>query len=439
MKNLEKLQTFVNEMKNTSSLLKKKEILKKYKNDVFITSVLNYTYNPYKQFHVTSKTLKKNIGLGTVELVADKLTVANIFDLLDALSGRVVTGHDAIRLVNSFVVTYANYAGLIYSVIDKNLEIRASESVINKVIPGLVPSFNVALASNYEPKLVDFENETWYASRKLDGVRCVIIVDENGKANAYSRQGKQFETLDVVTTEIEIVAGKLGMINLVFDGELCLVDECDNEDFQGVMKQIRKKDHIIKNPRYKVFDVLPKHEFESKKGKDTLSQRLDSLKDLLDKCDTPVLSALPQYVVKDDNHFAELNAEAEKKGYEGLMLRKDVGYQGKRTKNLLKVKSFFDEEFKVLGLDFKEHRIIREGKEVVRPMLAQVFIEHKGYKVSVGSGFSQEQRIYYYENPDELVGKTITVQYFEETQNQQGGLSLRFPTVKHVYENGRNV
>jgi hypothetical protein len=30
------------------------------------------------------------------------------------------------------------------------------------------------------------------------------------------------------------------------------------------------------------------------------------------------------------------------------------------------------------------------------------------------------------------------VQYFEESKNQQGGLSLRFPTVKHVFENGRN-
>ena len=42
-------------------------------------------------------------------------------------------------------------------------------------------------------------------------------------------------------------------------------------------------------------------------------------------------------------------------------------------------------------------------------------------------------------NPNLIIGKTITVQYFEESKNQQGELSLRFPTVKHVYENGRNV
>ena len=38
-----------------------------------------------------------------------------------------------------------------------------------------------------------------------------------------------------------------------------------------------------------------------------------------------------------------------------------------------------------------------------------------------------------------IVGKTITVQYFEETTNDKGGISLRFPTVKHIYDDGRNM
>ena len=121
------------------------------------------------------------------------------------------------------------------------------------------------------------------------------------------------------------------------------------------------------------------------------------------------------------------------------MLRKNVGYEGKRTQNLLKVKKFYDAEYKVISVDFEDHRVIRDGKEVVIPMLAQAYISHKGHEVAVGSGWNQEQRIKYEANPELLIGKTITVQYFEETKNQQGGLSLRFPTVKHVFENGRNV
>ena len=71
-------------------------------------------------------------------------------------------------------------------------------------------------------------------------------------------------------------------------------------------------------------------------------------------------------------------------------------------------------------------------------MLKNIIIEHKGCKVQVGSGFSQEQRRYYYHNPNEIIGKTVTVQYFEETENQDGGYSLRFPVIKGIYETGRD-
>ena len=133
--------------------------------------------------------------------------------------------------------------------------------------------------------------------------------------------------------------------------------------------------------------------------------------------------------------------DADVNGYEGVMLRKNVGYEGKRSKNLLKCKKFFDAEYEVLDVDFDTHRIIRDGKEVKERMLSQVWIEHKGYRVAVGSGWNQAQRLWYASNymNESIVGKTITVQYFEETKNQEGGISLRFPTVKHVYENGRTV
>ena len=81
--------------------------------------------------------------------------------------------------------------------------------------------------------------------------------------------------------------------------------------------------------------------------------------------------------------------------------------------------------------------VVRDGKEKQETMLAQVYIEHKGHIVKVGSGFSQEQRLKYM--TADIIGKTITVQYFEETKNDKGGISLRFPTVKHIYDGKRNM
>ena len=118
------------------------------------------------------------------------------------------------------------------------------------------------------------------------------------------------------------------------------------------------------------------------------------------------------------------------------MIRKDVAYEGKRSKNLLKVKKFHDAEYEVIGYDVGPMAVVRDGKEKQETMLSQVYIEHKGHRVKVGSGFSQEQRIKY--TTKEIIGSTITVQYFEETKNDKGGISLRFPTVKHIYDDGRD-
>jgi len=429
MSNFQDLQNFVDRMKSTSSLNEKKQIIESIKDNDFITNILHHTYNPYLKYNVTSKNCKKLNHLITTH------PHDTIFNLLKHLDRRTFTGHSAIEMVNGFVVSNIQYRDLIYSIIDKNLEIRANDSVINKIIPNLIPTFDVALATKYEPRFCDFEKEEWLVSRKLDGVRC-IIRKEGNTVKAYSRQGNEFTTLQKVIDDVSRIEG-----DFIFDGEICLMDyslfENGNEDFQGVMKQIKRKDHTIENPKYVIFDCLSLDEFDTKKGIAFLTTRINRMA-VRDVSEFNTLDVLPQHFVNNEEELAGWIAEADKNGFEGVMLRKNVSYEGKRTKSLLKCKKFFDAEYVVRSMDSKDHRIIRDGKEVVMPMLAQVYIMHKGYSVAVGSGFNQEQRIRYEANPEEIIGKTITVQYFEETHNQNGGLSLRFPTVKHIYKDGRN-
>ena len=407
---------FIEKMRATSSSTDKVQIIKN--SSPFIHKVLEYTYNPFKQFYVTSKTCIKNSHLKQNHSF-------NLFEVLDKLMNREVTGHDAIKLVNG----YDDES--IYKVIDKDLGIRAGAKVINKAIPGLIPTFSVALAQEYKEECNWEDN--WYASRKLDGVRCLAITDENGKCTLYSRMGKEFTTLDKVKDAIEAT----GIINTVFDGEICLVDEDGNEDFQGVMKQLRRKDHQIENPAYMMFDMLNIKDFNNQKSEEILSDRLHTLRSFLDNVDTNILRYTEQAVITDGRHFDMWQQMVKDNNYEGFMLRKDVGYEGKRTKNLQKVKTFFDAEYEVIDFDIDDHEVVRDGKSETIKMLSQVWIEHKGHKVKVGSGWSQEQRLQYMDGS--IVGKIITVQYFEETTNDKGGISLRFPTVKVVHGKERTV
>ena len=433
---LKRIQDFVTRLKSTNSTNDKIDIIKEYKEDYIINEVLKYTYSPFKQFHLTSATVKKNKKLEPREGYND------LFYLLDALTKRTITGHDAIQYVKGYVQYMDEWQqDLVFCILDKNLKTRTGADLINKAISGCVPTFKVALANSYDKQKskVDFNEQTWFASQKLDGVRCLAIVDENGTCNFYSRQGKTFDTLDVLKNEIE----SLNLCNVVFDGEICIVDDKGVEDFQGIMKEIKRKDHTIKNPKYKVFDYLMLEEFDNQESKRTLSDRLTTFNMLYSEfvsfyCPYSI-DKLEQWKVKSEDHFQELAELATKNNWEGLILRKDCEYKGKRSNDLLKVKKFFDEEYIVKSIESAVHRVIVDGLEVEEEMLSNIVIEHKGCDVGVGSGFNQEERRKYFNNPESIIGKTITVQYFEETLNQDGCHSLRFPVVKHVYENGRTV
>jgi len=252
----------VRDLRATSSTIDKQEIIEDYCNHNseaanFAKKILLYTYHPLWQYNVTSDNLKKKNNLRGIRY-------DNFFDLLDDLKDRQVTGHDAIGAIHAFIDSQSNKDNieeLIYCIIDKDLKTRAGDKIINKAIPDHIPEFSVALADKYDPNIVDWK-DGWFVSRKLDGLRLIAIVDNNGDASFYSRTGKGFDTLDVVAQGIK----DLGIQNVVFDGELCLIDDNGNEDFQGIMKQIKKKDHTIPNPSYKIFDMISHDEFYSKKG-----------------------------------------------------------------------------------------------------------------------------------------------------------------------------
>ena len=103
---MEELRLFVEQMRSTSSGLDKVEILKQQSD--FIKKVLEYTYNPYKQYYVTSKTCKKNFN------IRNMFPDEDLFDLLDDLTNRNLTGHDAIAAVNSFTNVNEEYEDLIH-------------------------------------------------------------------------------------------------------------------------------------------------------------------------------------------------------------------------------------------------------------------------------------------------------------------------------------
>jgi ATP-dependent DNA ligase len=68
-------------------------------------------------------------------------------------------------------------------------------------------------------------------------------------------------------------------------------------------------------------------------------------------------------------------------------------YTGKRSFDLQKVKSFFDAEYKVIGLEEGKKKMLNNGIMAETQCVKSLVIEHKGSHINVGSGISNEERV----------------------------------------------
>lgn len=285
------------------------------------------------------------------------------------------------------------------------------------------------------------DNHNYFAGGMLvHNCRLLTCIDSNGKVKFYSRKGKEFHTLDVLKKELEdFVALHPEYNNKVLDGEMCIIDDNGNEDFQGIMKEITRKDHTIKNPSYCVFDLLNLEDFNKGCSTETYKPRLNKLKTFVEAIKSSHIKLI-EYAYYTPEIFATWQKKVLDNGWEGLIARKDVHYEGKRSRNLLKYKNFSDAEYVVKDVVLDGNAtILVDGKTQRVKCVQSLVIEHKGYIVNVGSGLTQQQRIEFAEHPEHIIGKTITVQYFSETTDKDGNLSLRFPTIKYIYDRERNL
>lgn len=435
------IREILNEIKNTSGSKAKKELLDKHASAI-LALIFADTYDTNRKYYVHKYDKNYQSVLCMNYTIDDNYNVFH--DTLNQLTSREVTGNAAIALVEDTIAQYCDEdREILHMILGRNLKIGLSATTFNKSAEDKIEKFEVTLACNLDKtKGIDPIDGTWLASRKLDGVRCVAIVDrDNATVEFLSRQGKPFTTLKRLEYPLlELTRNLNGKI--VFDGELCFIDEDGNEDFSKAIQKVTRKDTIAEDVRYCIFDMVDYEVFERGKGGPDFSARYEDYINLymcsVDPAVQYYLSPLHQERIETQEQFDRWSQMVKENDWEGFMLRKDIPFEKGRTKNLLKVKKFQDAEYVVEGVETGKV-CYNEGGMKEYDVVKAIIIDHKGNKVSVGSGLSKEQRIEWFKDPSQIVGKTVTVQYFEETTNITNDLiSLRFPVLKHVYEEGRS-
>ena len=402
------------------------EILEENKDNELLKKVLWFVYNPYIVTGLSSKKINKMVN--TQIKYAPAETIEEVFEYLQKHN----TGTDIdIAYVLEFIQSKPDQE--MYSqIFTKELKLGITSKTINKVFPNLIPEFNVMLAEKYWDRMEELEktNPDIIITQKYDGVRCVAIHDKSG-VKLFSRQGKPIEGLHDLEEQL------LWLPFGCYDGELLLnKDNIPSKDlYRETVTVVNSKDQDKKNIVFNIFDTCEIKEFENGYCSAPCIERKKVIQELEEQMKPDWWKSVPiLYYGKYNKDIVqqELNKQIALE-HEGVMVNiANAPYEAKRTKNILKVKAMQDCDLKIIGFE--------EGTGKNKGTLGAIIVDYKGFEVRVGSGFTDQDREYFWANQNELLGRVITVQYFEETTNKKdNSLSLRFPVYLELREKGKEV
>ena len=249
--------------------------------------------------------------------------------------------------------------------------------------------------------------EYWYASRKIDGVRCSFYW-RDGEVRSASRGGG---TYDQSTMHIRLHPSMISLFqkfpDLVLDGELYK----HGRSLQQISGAARLEKNAVACDwlEYYIYDVM-----DSSKS---FEERLEILHDVevelgivgFDpnreyKDDMLKVQLVPHEEVKGWANIQKLHNKYVEEGFEGVVIRdpsKPYNFGG-RTNAMIKVKMYQDAEFKIVGYE-----------DGLRPE-DMVFVceTELGIKFEAKPMGPRELKWEYLDRMDEIIGKMATVKYF---------------------------
>lgn len=414
---IEKVKEIFNKLQATNSKLEKQRIIRENKDNKQFTDALVFLLSPYVLTGLSEKKIVKKVQplVYTDDFDPNRFSWEKTKLYLEEHN----TGTDKdIAYIQSFINHQTEemrdfYKGLI----TKSIKLGCDAKIVNDVLPNLIPTFSVQLGTPREKCKI--KTGEWFSlSQKLNGNRCVFV---NGKM--MSRQGKEFTGLEHILSDIQKITDN----NIVLDGELVGKNKeglSDSANFQRSTGIANSKDTDKTSLKYVIFDTLRLEEFQQGKSVHTYKirkQLLIELKEMIKKHNLQNIEVVQMfYEGTDQTEIDKWLNYCEEHDYEGCIINLDSPYECKRVKTLQKVKAFKDIDLVCTAINEAE-----TGK--YKGTLGSVTCKYRNGTVDVGSGFSDEQRNYYFNNPNEIVGKIVTVKYKEATTNKNGGESLQFP------------
>jgi len=395
------IYNILEECASDNGRLFKIDVVDKNKDNELLKSVIIAALDPYTQYHIRK--------IPEYETASTQQTLWWGLDELKRLSSRELTGNAGIEhLRNILSSLMSDDAEVIERIIAKDLKCGIHKSTVNKVFgKGFIETYPCMLASSMNEK--NFKNIKFPAivQTKMDGMRANIIIDEDGKVDVRSRNGKQIDLHGLFDETFNIVGA-------VVDGELIVLDAdgaiLDRKTGNGILNKAVKgtiSEDEASRVRMTAWDIIPLEDFRAGKCDMPYDERMRALY-VIDRDDK--ISIVDDFLAVDMEMVRMFFQEALADGQEGVIVKNtDSIWEDKRSKYQVKMKVELEVDLLVTGWN--------EGSGKIKGLMGSVTCTTAdgGVEVNVGSGFNDEDRKML---PEDIVGKIITVKYNEVIQDK---------------------
>lgn len=421
----------LNQLNSNRSRNFKLQLLTEHQDNELLKKVIKLALDPFVVFYI-----KKVPAYHSLPHAPWKLAYA--ITLLDELTSRAVTGHEAINHLKYILQNVTDDdAEVIKRIISKDLKCGVSTATVNAIWPELIPDFPMLLSESFDQKLLTKmfdESPTLICQTKCDGARFNAIVEDN-KTILVARSGKLIEIDNETLYEAFNQLCAAYEQPMVFDGELLVLDtngqDLNRQTGNGLInKAIRGTltANEAASIRAVVWDAVPLANFKAERYEVPYQSRSNTLvfniNTTFSQC--PELTGLIQPVyttqVSSEEEAMNIFNDHLDNGYEGVILKSpSLIWENKRSKKSLKLKSENDIEMQVVGW------VEGTGKNV--GLMGALECVSGDISCRVGTGFTDQQRKDF--TSDYMMDKIITVCYNQIiTDKRTGKKSLYLPRFK---------
>lgn len=294
-----------------------------------------------------------------------------------------------------------------------------------RTIVNLLRQFPEASYTNYQwdelPMLAfkfkDIKNPEfpYYAQPKLNGVRCLVKIDQSIKTELNvklcSRGGQYYKILHLdheLCTLFMKLQQEADSFNFILDGEI-YKHGIPLQDISGAARSEDSSMFASNNwLEYWIYDIIRIDKQE------TQDERLENLT-ILSKYveNNPHIKVINTYIVDNKDEVKHQHDIAIQQGYEGLILRNPKGeYEfNQRSRNLLKVKQYEDAEFVIIGCKVDENKSIGESF----CFILKNDINDLTFSARPTGDIKLKE--YWYNNINKYINKSATIRYFERSND----------------------